>query len=167
MDAETRTCQSCSTPFVITSGDFALYEKTGLEIPVNCFSCRVAQHFAFWPFGKFRSGVSALSGQSLITMLPANCRYPIYSAKEWWSDAWDAMDYAEDYDESRSFFEQLKELQEKVPRPHQQGSNSVGSEWSDDVYDSKNIYLSRSVARSENISYGYRVFDSKDSFDLR
>ncbi|MBP7804952.1 MAG: hypothetical protein KA052_01865 [Candidatus Pacebacteria bacterium] len=166
MNPETRTCEYCQTEFSITPGELTLYEKVELELPTTCIPCRFAQHFAFWPFGKFRKGTSALSGESLITMLPANARYPIYTAKEWWGDSWDAMAYGQDYDPSRSFFEQLKELQEKVPRPHQQGTNSSGSDWCDDVWDSKNCYLSRSIARAENLSYGYRVFETKDSFDI-
>jgi hypothetical protein len=31
------------------------------------------------------------------------------------------MDYGQDYDENKPFFEQLQELQEKVPHPHQSG----------------------------------------------
>ncbi len=163
---ETRNCQNCKKEFQIRPDELVLYEKVAIELPVICTPCRFAQHFAFWPFGKFRKGVSALSGESIITMLPADARYPIYSAKEWWSDAWDPMNYGLDYDEMRPFFDQLKELQEKVPRPHQQGTNSTGSDWCDDVWDSKNCYLSRSIAKAENLSYGYRVFETKDSFDI-
>jgi hypothetical protein len=163
---ETKICEHCHKEFSITPAELLMYEKVAIEIPTTCVRCRFAQHFAFWPFGKFRKGVSALSGESFITMLPENVRYPIYTSKEWWSDAWDAMDFGQDYDETRPFFNQLRELQEKVPRPHQQGTNSLASDWCDDIWDSKYCYLTRSTARSENISYGYRVFDAKDSMDV-
>ncbi|MFA5791535.1 MAG: hypothetical protein WC884_00675 [Candidatus Paceibacterota bacterium] len=161
-----KNCVDCKNEFKIDPGDLDLYEKIGLKVPGQCFFCRIKQYSAFWPFGKFRKKVSDLSGEGLITILPNNPRYPIYKSHEWWSDDWDAMSFGQDYDSSRSFFEQLKELQEKVPRPHQTGKNNFNCDWCDDVWHSKNCYLSRSIFKCENISYGYRVIDSKDSFDI-
>ncbi len=163
---DTKTCEHCKKEFKITNRELDQYKQVNLLIPDICVFCRWRQHFAFWPFGKFRKGVSALSGESLITILPENARYPIYTSKEWWSDKWDATKYGQDYDSTKPFFDQLKELQGKVPRPHQQGTNSVNSEWSDDAWDSKNCYLSRSVANAENIMYGYRAIGAKNSIDV-
>lgn len=165
-DLLNKTCIDCKNEFVVETGDLILYEKVGLKVPDQCFFCRLKQYAAFWPFGKFRKGVSSLSGENLITVLSNSPRYPIYKSHEWWSDAWDPMFYGQDYDSSRSFFEQLKELQEKVPRPHQTGKNNTNCDWCDDVWDSKNCYLTRSVVKCENMSYGYRVLDTKDSLDI-
>jgi hypothetical protein len=161
-----KICIDCQKEFIVDGGDLTLYEKVGLKIPDQCFFCRFKQYSAFWPFGKFRKGVSDLSGESFITVLPNNSRYPIYKLHEWWGDGWDAMTYGVDYDPQRPFFDQLKELQEKIPRPHQTGENSVGCDWCDDVWNSKNCYLSRSLSKCENISYSYRVVETKDSFDI-
>jgi hypothetical protein len=143
-----------------------MYEKIGLVVPNICIQCRWKQHMAFWPFGKFRAGVSDLTGEKFITNLPENPRYPIYTSKEWWGDAWDPTSYGMDYDPSRPFFDQLKELQEKVPRPHQTGAMNINSDWADDLWECKNSYLCRSMVRGENLMYGYRAFDSKDSIDI-
>lgn len=161
-----KVCTSCNDNFEITDRELLMYEKVNLVIPSICVQCRWKHHMAFWPFGKFRTGVSDLSGERLITILPENARYPIYTSKEWWSDAWDPMDYGQDYDSNRSFFDQLKELQEKVPRPHQQGAQNVDCDWCDDAWESKNCYLSRSTLRAENLLYGYRAIDIKDSADI-
>ncbi|MFZ1019861.1 MAG: hypothetical protein WAN61_02635, partial [Minisyncoccia bacterium] len=161
-----KNCIDCKNEFTIDSGDLLLYEKIGLKIPKQCFECRTKQYFIFSVFGKFRKGVSNLSGESLITVLPNKPRYPIYKSHEWWSDDWDPTDFGQDYDSSKSFFDQLKELQEKVPRPHQVGQNNTNCDWSDDVWDSKNCYLTRSVSKCDNLNYCYRILDSKDSFDL-
>jgi hypothetical protein len=162
----TKNCVDCKNEFVIDSGDLILYEKIGLKVPEQCFFCRFKQYSAFWVFGKFRKGVSDLSGESLITVLPSNPRYPIYKSHEWWGDGWDAMVSGVEYDSSKSFFDQLKELQEKIPRPHQTGENSTNCDWCDDTWDSKNCYLSRSISKCDNISYSYRVIETKDSFDI-
>lgn len=162
----TKVCIDCNEEFIIDSGDLILYKKVGLKIPEKCFMCRIKQHFAFFTFGKFRKGTSALSGESLITVLPNNPRYPIYKSHEWWGDDWDPMSFGQDYERSRPFFEQLKELQEKVPHPHQVGENNTNCDWCDDVWESKNCYLTRSIFKCENLSYGYRVIETKDSFDI-
>ena len=122
---ENKVCIDCRNEFIIDSGDFILYEKVGLKIPEQCFFCRLKQYAAFWVFGKFRKSTSDFSGESLITVLPSKPRYPIYKSHEWWSDSWDPMSYGQEYDSTRPFFEQLKELQEKVPHPHQTGKNNI------------------------------------------
>ncbi len=128
--------------------------------------CRWKQYFAFSVFGKFRKGASELTGESFITVFPSHPRHPIYKSHEWWSDGWDAMSYGQEYDPKRPFFYQLKQLQEKIPRPHQVGENNYNCDWCDDAWNCKNCYLSRSMDKCENLSYSYRILDSKDSYDL-
>jgi len=71
-----------------------------------------------------------------------------------------------DYDSSRSFFEQLKELQEKIPHPHQNGSNNTDCDYCDDVWNSKNCYLSRSMEECEDLLYSYRNLKVKNSIEM-
>jgi hypothetical protein len=97
--------------------------------------------------------------------LPEKTRYPIYTLHEWHSDKWDPMNFGRDYDSSRPFFEQLQELQEKVPHPHQNGIKNTNCDWCDDVWNSRNCYLSRSLDESEYLHYGYRNIKVKNSID--
>ncbi|OGG38155.1 hypothetical protein A2116_00075 [Candidatus Jorgensenbacteria bacterium GWA1_49_17] len=166
MNAETKICKQCGGRFEITADEKALYEKIGIPVPGECFKCRMQHLFAFWMFGKFRKGKSSLSGKDLITILPEKTRYPVYTSHEWFSDEWDPMDYGQKYDSNRSFFKQFKELQERVPRPHQTGKNNLSCDWCDDVWDSKNCYLTRAIIGCENLSYSYRNVNVKDSFDV-
>ncbi len=159
-------CQNCKKEFEITQAELLMYKKVDIEIPENCFKCRVAQQFAFWVFGKFRVGKSDHSGEQLITVYPEDTRFPIYTNKEWHSDSWDALHYGQDYDENKSFFQQMKELQEKVPHPHAMGTNNTNCDWSDDAWNCKNCYLSRSLDDSEDVSYGYRVLNCKNCVDI-
>lgn len=163
---ENKICVDCSKEFTIDEGDLTLYEKVGSSPSSQCFPCRMKQIFSFWYFGKFRKGVSALSGANLITVLPQDFRSPIYTHEEWYGDKWDAIEYAQDYDPDRSFFDQLKELQEKVPHPHQTGSNNIKCEYCDDAWNSKNCYLSRSMKGCEDLMYSYRNLSVKASVDV-
>ncbi|MEI8175209.1 MAG: hypothetical protein WCG28_04640, partial [bacterium] len=161
-----RVCEHCGQNFSIIEEELVLYKKVDIELPRICFFCRVKQHLSFWMFGKFRKGKSDLSGDSLITVLPEKARYPIYPLSEWHSDKWDAMDFGMDYDESQSFFKQLQDLQEKVPHPHQNGANNTKCDWCDDVWNSKNCYLSRSMEECEDLFYSYRNVWVKNSIDV-
>lgn len=166
MSAKAQSCRDCSREFTITPDELSMYESLRMPPRRQCFKCLMRQRLAFWVYGKFRKGRSDLSGDPLITTLPAKTRYPVYTSKEWFSDAWDGMDYGRDYDPSRPFFDQVKELQEKVPRPHQLGENNVACDWCDDVWESKDCYLSKSLTHSQNADYGYRMVRIKDSMDL-
>lgn len=160
-----RICDHCDKDFVITEDEINLGEKIGLELSTVCSSCLAKQHLSFWLFGKFRKTKSDLSGESMITILPES-RYPLYSLKEWYSDAWNAMDYAVDYNSNESFFTQLKKLQEKIPHPHQNGANNLNCDYCDDVWNSKNCYLSRSMEECEDLLYSYRNVKVKNSIDM-
>lgn len=161
-----KICNHCGVKFEVTEKEKSLYEITKTVPKDLCFICQFKLHCAFWIFGKFRKTTSTLSGKSIITVIPESARCPIYEKDEWWGDSWDALSYGVDYDESRPFFEQMKELQAKIPRPHQFGNLNTSCDWCDDVWESKNCYLSRAMVRDEEISYGYRVLDSKNSVDV-
>ena len=161
-----RKCEHCQKEFPITDLDKSLSDKIDLELSTVCSKCLLKQHLSFWLFGKFRKGKSDLSGEGFITVLPENSRYPIYSFKEWNSDAWDAMGYGIDYKYDEFFFKQLKSLQEKVPHPHQNGSNNTLCDYCDDVWNSKNCYLARSMEECEDLLYSYRNLKVKNSIDV-
>ncbi len=84
------------------------------------------------------------------------------------SDAWDARDYAQEYDFSRNFFEQFKDLKCCVPHRalDQNERNGTGCEYANYCFTSKNIYLSFYAHRSENIKYSRSFFkNNKNCMD--
>ena len=166
MKQEEKICEHCKLNFSISEGELTLYRKVGIELPTLCNFCRIKLHLSFWMFGKFRKGKSDLSGENLITVLPEKNRYPIYTLTEWHSDKWDAMDYGIEYDETQPFLKQLQDLQEKVPHPHQNGIKNTKCDWCDDVWNSKNCYLSRSMEECEDLFYSYRNIKVKNSVDM-
>jgi CxxC-x17-CxxC domain-containing protein len=48
-------------------------------------------------------------------MYPPEDKITVYCPKCWWSDTWDGTEYAMEYDPSRPFLEQVRELSEKTP----------------------------------------------------
>jgi hypothetical protein len=166
MNQEAKLCEKCSQNFVIQADDFAMYEKMDLPLPTMCSTCRFKYLLAFWVFGRFRITKSALSGKTIITVFPESVPFPLYDRTEFVSDAWDPLTYGRIYDESRSFIEQVVELQSVVPHPHQTGTKNVNCDWTDDAWESKDAYLTRSALHLEHVLYGYRILACKNSVDV-
>jgi len=75
------------------------------------------------------------------------------------SDMWDARDYGQEYNFSRPFFEQFKELKYSIPHRAlaQNERNGDGCEYSNLCYTSKDVYLAFNVMTSEHIKYSWMV----------
>ncbi len=71
-----------------------------------------------------------------------------------------------EYDQTKSFIEQLLALRNKTPHPHQFGSGNTNCDYSDDVWQSKDCYLCRSQIDCERLHYGYRNVRIRDSLDI-
>jgi hypothetical protein len=98
------------------------------------------------------------SGKSIISLYPENTPFPVYDQPIWWGDDWDAMDYGQDYDSSRPFFDQLLELRNKVPRISLLNINSINSEYGNNIEDSKNCYLTFAAQKNEDCMYGRLLY---------
>ncbi|MFH0806740.1 MAG: hypothetical protein V1885_03395 [Candidatus Brennerbacteria bacterium] len=166
MTSETKICQNCHGSFTIEPDDFGFYQRLDLPAPFRCPKCEWQYLLAFWIFGRFRISVSALSGKRIITALPESVPFPIYERDEFVSDAWDPLSYGRDHDPRRPFLTRLLELQASVPHPHQTGIKNVNCDWTDDVWESRDAYLTRSGLGMESVSYCYRAFYCKNSIDL-
>jgi len=99
-------------------------------------------------------------------MYPEDAPFPVYRTDEWYSDKWEAHQYGMDYDFSKPFFEQFRELQKKVPRMAlvKQGE-SVNSEYTHRVTDMKNSYMVLRTTHSEDSLYTYVAKDIKNCSD--
>lgn len=50
-----------------------------------------------------------------LSMYPPEQKITVYCQPCWWSDEWDGTEYAQEYDSTRPFLEQVKELDAKTP----------------------------------------------------
>ena len=106
------------------------------------------------------------SGQDIISMYPPNSPFKVYAQDVWWSDCWDGLEYGRDFDFSRPFFEQFRELQLEVPRLALVNKRSENAKFTNHAANNKNCYLSSCVFDSEDIYYSDWVVDhSRDLVD--
>lgn len=101
-------------------------------------------------------------------MYPPNVPFPRWCIKCHISDIWDARDYAKEYDFSRTFFKQFKELKYSIPHRalDQNERNGEGCDYANLCYTSKDVYLSFDTIGSEHIKYSAHVLkDNKNCVD--
>ncbi len=161
----TKVCRSCKGNFVIEADDFSFYEKMKTPAPTFCSDCRMQRRFIWRNERTLHKRECDLCKKSLIGLYPPGVPFPVYCYECWYSDQWDALDYAADYDPSRPFLPQLHELLNRVPHLAVWIVQSTNSPYTTQSYSSKNCYLSFALSDSEDSAYITRVVDLKKCFD--
>ncbi|MFZ3015981.1 MAG: hypothetical protein WA101_03260 [Minisyncoccia bacterium] len=152
MDSETKNCQNCKKDFIIEPEDFNFYEKIKVPPPTFCPECRMIRRMAYRNERTLFKRSCDFCKRNIISIYPSNAIFPIYCKECWYSDKWEATEYGRDYDFSRPFFEQLKELFFSVPHLAIWQRNVINSEFSNMIGECRNVYLSSSVVLgSENV----------------
>ncbi|MEK7138334.1 MAG: hypothetical protein AAB787_02380 [Patescibacteria group bacterium] len=164
--SENKICQNCKQNFVIEAEDFRLYEHFEVPPATFCPDCRMIRRLAFRNERNLYKRPCDLCKEEKIMMYPKDASFPVYCFPCWWSDNWDAAQYARDYDFSKPFFEQYKELLFSVPRSGiiKQGK-SVGSEYTNRVTDQRRCYLVFGSINNEDCRYSSWINDSKQLHD--
>ena len=115
-----------------------------------------------------------LSGESIISIYHPTVTGPVYKVKHWWSDAWDAMEYGQDWDNNRDFLTQYMQLYNRVPKIAMMNDDGVASEnceYCQNIAYSKDCYLNtvswklRDCYYSSNMATGEWLVDSFFTMD--
>lgn len=161
-----KTCQNCKNSFVLEPADLALLEKLQVPQPTFCPSCRMQRRMAFRNDATVFRAHCSLCQNEIISMYPDNTKYKVYCRDCWNSDKWDALEYGRDYDFSKSFFQQVKELLEVAPRrtAYIVGDNE-NSDFANFLVNSKDVYMSTSVLFSEAVFFSRAIDNCKDICD--
>lgn len=168
MNSETKNCQNCKNDFVIEPDDFGFYEKMQVPPPTFCPDCRSQRRLAWRNDTSLYNQHCNLCDKSVVTIYSPESGVIVYCNKCWWSDNWDPMDYGQEYDFSRPFFEQFKEFSLKVPHLALVNDNGVGSlncEYTQDFSFAKNCYMVFIAWKIENVMYSYYLINGKDMVD--
>mgnify|MGYP003418093371 CR=1 FL=1 len=167
MKNEIKNCQNCKNDFTIDSEDFNFYEKIKVPPPTWCPECRLIRRL-MWRNERSlfrRSNNSPSKNESLISIYHPEENFITYDRDTWWGDSWDPCDYGVDYDFSRSFFEQFRELLERVPHMPLFDSKSVNSRFCNTTVEQKNGYLNSAAWASEDCMFCNRLLGGKFVLD--
>ncbi|MDP6575236.1 MAG: hypothetical protein QF755_01960 [Candidatus Peribacteraceae bacterium] len=158
------SCTQCGQEFEITDDDLKYYDKISVPPPTHCPGCRQQRRYAIRNERNLYKRSCDLCGKESLSMYSEEKPFPNYCPDCWWSDKWHGSNAAMDIDLNRSFFEQFRELQEKVPRIGLYLVNSENCDYCNCIGDCKRCYLSFGTVYSEDCLYGSAYY-SKDCVD--
>ncbi len=161
----TKKCAKCPAEFNVTESDVKFYEKMDVPEPTLCPECRYKRRLAFRCERSLYTRKCDATGKDILSMYDENALFPVYNIPYWWSDKWDAMDYGQEFDFERPFFEQFEELQNKVPRMNLMQERNENSEYTNCVSNLKDCYLLFSSDYNRDCYYGTWVLYSNDCMD--
>lgn len=171
MHSETKQCNKCKQDFILDQDDFSFYEKMQVPVPKICPDCRFKLRAVWRNETRLYTGRKCdMCEKSIISMYNPKSPYKIYCYDCFYSDKWDAKDYAMEYDETRPFLEQLKELFIKVPKINLgisvAGGINVNTEYANMVSACKNCYLVFNGGPAEDLLYSRGMRNGLDSSDV-
>ena len=157
MTPQNKQCQNCKNQFTIEPEDFDFYEKIQVPAPTSCPECRMMRKVIWGNPRSLYKRKCDVPGHSeeLISKYPPEAPLPVYDNEYWWSDAWDPLQYGREYDFSRTFFDQFKELLHSVPARNLDITNSVGCDYCSSTVNCKNCYLVSAGYMAEDCLYSY------------
>jgi len=118
---------------------------------------------AFWRYLGLHKRQCAHDGKSIISVFDSDCPYPVQHRETWLEHA---NPPSSDYNSNKKFWEQVWDLFQQCPIPHNTWANSENCEYTDDRRYGKNCYLCHNGLRCEDLKYAYRVLECKSSHYL-
>ncbi|QQR54686.1 hypothetical protein IPG41_05875 [Candidatus Peregrinibacteria bacterium] len=161
----TKTCRVSGKTFLIDDYDQAFYAKMQVPLPTLCPDERQRLRLSFRNERTLYHRKCDLCEKQIISMYSADSPYVVYCNSCWWGDKWDAKIFGKAFDFSRPFFEQLKELQLKVPRLALVQKNSENCDYTNHAENNRNCYLCVDSSYCENVYYSKWMIQNKDCAD--
>jgi len=170
-------CKQCSEDFPIFQEDQEFYdaispsyngEKYRIPRPTLCPKCRKQRRLGRVNELKLYKNICAGCWTGTVSRFYSESEYKNYCNKCWSSDSWDARDYGREIDFSRSFFEQVDELQKEVPFQNLIGSLSNienNAVYTNNTADIHNSYMVSESDFVEDCYYGRLLKNSEHLYD--
>jgi len=164
---ETRNCQNCKKDFTIEPEDFNFYEKIKVPPPTWCSECRLMRRMSYRNERTLYKRKCQAKGhtEEMISVFSPNKIDTVYCHSAWHGNEWNPLDYGRDYDFSKNFFEQMRDLWKSVPDIGLFNINPVNSDYCSITQDNKNCYLIIGGDFNEDSAYSSFIFNSKECMD--
>ena len=170
-----QSCTNCGQSFEVTADEIEFYEqispefngkKYSIPTPKKCPDCRMQARMGWCNERFLYHNTCAKTGKPLISEIHPDNPIKVWNFKDWWSDAFSALDYGREIDWNRSILEQLHEL--RLATPHScvlTDSENENSDYTHHAGHEKNCYLMFHTSFAEDCMYGYGVKKAKSCVD--
>ncbi|OGC82180.1 MAG: hypothetical protein A2V81_01625 [Candidatus Abawacabacteria bacterium RBG_16_42_10] len=162
---EKRICTQTNVPFTITDDEIAYLEERKLPLPTVSPMWRLRELFANRNEFNLFERTCSKSSKKIISCYRTDAEFPVYDYDIWISDQYDPFTYGRDYDFSRPFFEQYRDLWKVVPRPSRVAIGLEGSPYVNAVMNIKNSHYIFVSYEDQDSFYSYRLYRSRDCMD--
>lgn len=171
---ETKKCLLTGEEFFITDRDRDFYDKISpviggkkYNVPTPTLSPdeRCRRRTIHRNESKLYNAKSALSGKPIVTLYSPRDDLKSVMREEWFSDQWNPLDHAKEYQTDGTFFDQFSSLQKPIPRAATVTMGNENSEFTTGTGYCKNCYLINSSEYCERCYYGKLLQSSKDIID--
>ncbi len=152
---------------MIDERDELYYQKINVPHPTWCPECRLIRRISkVNGFSLFWRNCD-LCDKRTLSMYPATQDITVYCQPCWWGDKWDGTEYGMEYDSSRPFLEQVKELSDKTPYCALETTYLTlkDCEYCNAIAYSKNCTLAGWADYCENVCYSALLNGVKDTTD--
>lgn len=165
MEAKSIVCQNCKKEFTLDEDMVAFLLRASVPHPTFCPTCRMQRRLVYRNERKLFKVEDYFTKKTIFSLYPPQSERKVVTQDEWFSDSWDPMEYARDYDFSKNFFEQLFELDKDVPIYGLNVKNMIRSDYCGNASYLKDCYLLFNSNMTENSLYGNSVDSSRDCVD--
>lgn len=168
-------CSRCQNQFVVDDAEEKFIDavspeiagkKFNIPLPSLCPDCREQERLVWRNDRHIYRRKSDKTGNDIVSIYaPNNTDFKVFENELWTKDDWDPMSYGKDYDESKSFFEQFGNLLRAVPRQATNTTMNENSEYSNQTWKSKGLYLCFNVGPAEDCCYCSEAWWVKNCID--
>lgn len=163
---ETRICTQTGKSFAVTQHEVDVlaqispvcwWKKYDIPLPVVHPDVDHQWHYAWRNERTLYRTTCALTWVPIITCVNPHQWYTIYNFHDWWSDAWNPMEYGQEVDLSASFTEQFAQLFHGMPQMslNLTASHMDNCDYCNYGYHAKDCYMCTTPCFSEKCYYTY------------
>jgi len=160
-------CQKCQQNFEIIPQEKELLQRLQIPTPTLCQDCRRQEKMTWCNVRSIYKRKCTACNDNMISIYSPDKQLNVYCPKCFWGDTWQASDYAQTYDFSKSFNEQFAELLQKVPLLSLINTKSQNSEYCHCIFDGKDNYLAFiALYNPENLLYTHNTIRCNNSMEI-
>lgn len=162
-----RICNLTGKEFKVSDLEEQFCLEQNIPLPTIAPYERLRRTGAFLSSIYLYASKCALTGKDILTFIPPHKGLVVYDIDVWMSDAWDGLEYGQDYDFTRPFFDQVADLMKKAPFPSLECIRSTmeNSDYTNGVLNVKNCYLAFGTMDAQDVLFSRTVVKSRDILD--
>ncbi len=156
-----KVCTASGKEFEVTEEDLKFYEKIGMPTPTLCPEERQRRRLTWRNERKLYWRKCDATGKKILSIYAPESPFTVYNAEYWYSDQWDPKNYGQDYDFNKPFFQQFRELMERVPLIARSVFANENCDFVNRASWNKDCYLIIDGGRNEKCFYSESIGNSQ------